>query len=87
MTKRRNRPTKGGAALTSTATDYSKSSGDYRHQPLTPDERAVQKARALLEAHGYGIAARCLTCSHPITSALSLRRMRGPRCHAKAVNE
>jgi hypothetical protein len=29
---------------------------------------------------------RCLDCQHPITSAASLARMRGPKCAAKAVS-
>lgn len=48
------------------------------------EDRAVAQAIDVLREHGYGIAARCLDCRHPITSAVSLARMRGPRCAARA---
>jgi hypothetical protein len=54
------------------------------YQAPTAEDRAVQRAVAVLKEHGYGIAARCLDCQHPITSAVSLARMRGPRCAARA---
>lgn len=53
----------------------------------TAEDRAVKAALDLLKEHGYGISARCLDCRHPITSATSLARMRGPRCAARAVAE
>lgn len=49
------------------------------------EDRAVQAALDVLAEYGYGIAARCVDCQHPITAPSSLARMRGPRCHAKAV--
>lgn len=64
-------------------TNYAQSSGDYRHQAPTAEDRAVQLALDVLRQHGYGIAMRCLDCQHPITSAASLARMRGPRCEAR----
>lgn len=86
MEAKRNRPSGGTrAASKSRATDHLHSSGDYRHQAPTAEDRAVKAALDLLKEHGYGIAARCLDCRHPITSAASLARMRGPRCAAKAV--
>ena len=88
MQTKRNRPSGGTrAASTSRATDYSQSNGDYRHQAPTTEDRAVEQAIAVLHGYGYGIAMRCLDCKHPITSAASLARMRGPRCAAKAVSE
>lgn len=69
------------------ATDYSQSSGDYRHEAPTAEDHAVRQAIAVLHGYGYGIAMRCLDCKHPITSAASLARMRGPRCAAKAVDK
>ncbi|MDQ1304723.1 MAG: hypothetical protein QG671_550 [Actinomycetota bacterium] len=51
----------------------------------TAEERTVAQAAAVLKAAGYGIAMRCLDCGHPITSAASLARLRGPKCAAKAV--
>ena len=86
MPTKRNRPSGGTrAAHKSKATDYHHNSGDYRHQTLTAEERAVEAALLVLHEHGYAIAARCTDCHHPITSAASLARMRGPHCHAKAV--
>lgn len=62
----------------------------YRRQDgfAAPDaeDRAVQAAWELLREHGYGIAARCLDCQHPIFTEASLGRMRGPKCAAKAVD-
>ena len=52
----------------------------------TAEDRAVQAALDLLAEYGYGIAMRCLDCHRPITAKVSLARMRGPRCAAKAVN-
>ena len=85
-TAKRSRPSGGTrAASKSRATDYHHSSGDYRHEAPTAEDRAVEQAIAVLRGYGYGIAMRCLDCRHPITSAASLARMRGPRCAAKAV--
>lgn len=87
MSQTRKRPAGNRPSPLSTATDYSHSSGDYRHQAPTAEDRAVEQAIAILRGRGYGIAMRCLDCRHPITSAASLARMRGPRCAAKAVSE
>lgn len=54
------------------------------YTPPTAEDRAVAQAIAVLRRHGYGIAARCIDCRHPIFSAASLARMRGPRCAARA---
>lgn len=51
----------------------------------TVEDRAVAEAIAVLRGYGYGIAMRCLDCRRPITSSVSLARMRGPRCAARAV--
>ena len=53
----------------------------------TAEDREVAKAVAVLQGFGFGIAMRCLDCGHPITSAASLARLRGPKCAAKAVAE
>lgn len=88
MQTKRSRPSRGTrAASKSKATDYHQSSGDYRHEAPTVEDRAVRAAIEVLREYGYGIAMRCLDCRHPITSAASLARLRGPRCHAKAVGE
>lgn len=50
----------------------------------TSEDRAVAQAIAVLRQHGYGIALRCVDCQHPISSAASLARMRGPKCAARA---
>lgn len=85
---KRSRPSGGTrAAAKSKATDYGQCSADYRHEPPTAEDRAVRAAVAVLHRYGYGIALRCLDCRHPITSTASLARMRGPRCHAKAVGK
>lgn len=67
-----------------TATDSSLYRRQDGYQAPTAEDWAVKRAIAVLEKHGYGIAARCLDCQHPITSAASLARMRGPRCAARA---
>lgn len=54
------------------------------YQAPTAEDRAVQQAIEVLRSHGYGIAMRCLDCRHPISSAASLARMRGPLCEARA---
>jgi hypothetical protein len=86
---KRNRPSGGTrTASKSRATDYSHSSlhrAEDGYQAPTPEDRAVQAAIATLRGYGYGIAMRCLDCHHPITTAASIARMRGPRCAAKAV--
>jgi len=84
--ERRNRPGGGSQAVPkSTATDYHHRSGDYRHSAPTAADRAVARAIEVLHAHGYGVALRCLDCKRPITAPASLRRMRGPRCAARAA--
>lgn len=54
------------------------------HAAPNAEDRAVAAAIEVLRGHGFGIACRCVDCNHPITSAASLARMRGPRCAARA---
>jgi hypothetical protein len=82
------RPT-AGAAPTTGQVDTTVSSLYLRQDGYAaPDaeERAVQRTIGVLPENGYSIAMRCLDCQHPITSAASLARMRGPKCAAKAVS-
>lgn len=67
------------------ANGYHESSGDYRFQTLTADERREQQLLEELQALGYGITMPCSVCGHPLSSARSLARHVGPRCAAKAT--
>lgn len=69
---------------TTSTTDSSLYRRQDGYQAPEVEDRAVARAIDLLREHGYGIAARCLDCQHPITSPASLARMRGPRCAARA---
>jgi hypothetical protein len=83
MLHRESRPGGTETAPRSLAADILSISPDAWHSTPTAEDRAVQAALEVLHEFGYGIAMRCLDCQHPITSASSLRRMRGPRCAAK----
>jgi hypothetical protein len=72
---------------TTNAADATAYRAEDGYSAPTAEDRAVARAIEVLTAHGYGIAARCLDCRHPIFSDASLRRMRGPRCHARAVQD
>lgn len=85
MTKRKPAPAKGRPSPNNATADSSLYRRVDGYAAPSAEERAVQRAIELLQQHGYGIAMRCLDCQHPITSASSLARMRGPRCAAKAV--
>jgi hypothetical protein len=90
MKTKRNGPATNGAAsknLTQVQSDSSLHRAEDGYIAPTAQDRAVAQAIAVLHEHGYGIALRCLDCHRPITSAASLRRMRGPKCAAKAVTE
>jgi hypothetical protein len=67
------------------ANGYQQSSGDYRHQAPTADERREKKLLEELRGLGYCIAVSCVVCGHPLTSARSVALMVGPRCRAKAA--
>lgn len=82
--ERRNRPSGGTrAASKSTATDYLKSSGDYRHQTPTVDERREELLLNELRRLGYGVTVPCVDCGHALTASASLVRHVGPRCLAR----
>lgn len=51
-----------------------------------PDAQDRYEGWVLAEAQrlGYRLSARCIDCKHPIFSAASLARMRGPKCAARA---
>ena len=86
--QRRSRPDGGIQAAptaTSTARDYSQSSGDYRHQVLTADERREAELLAELRDRGYTISVRCTVCNHPLTADLSTALHVGPKCRARTV--
>jgi hypothetical protein len=85
VTAQRSRPVNDQTAPKHRANGYTNPSlylAEDGYTAPTAEDRAVQRAIAVLREHGYGIAMRCLDCQHPITSTASLRRMRGPRCHA-----
>ena len=88
MTAKRNRPSGGTrAASKSRATDYSQSSGDYRHHAPTVAERREIQLLEELRALGYRISVNCIACGHPLVSARSVALMVGPKCAAKAVDQ
>lgn len=86
MPQTRKRPAGNRPSPKSTATDYLHSSGDYRHQAPTADERREAQLIEELRDLGYGIAVSCIVCGHPLTSARSVALMVGPTCRAKAVS-
>lgn len=65
------------------ANGYHHSSGDYRHQAPTAEERREHKMIEELRGLGYCIAVSCLVCGHPLTSARSVDLMVGPKCRAR----
>jgi hypothetical protein len=67
------------------ANGFEQSSGDYRHQAPTANERREKKLLEELRGLGYCIAVSCVVCGHPLTSARSVALMVGPVCRAKAA--
>lgn len=53
------------------------------HDPLDAEDRADLTAITAATERGYRIAVQC----HWLAAPSSVRRHRGPRCHAKAVAE
>lgn len=56
---------------------------DRRYEVPEPSERDVLTALAVVAAAGYSIAVRCTTCGHPLVTAKSVARHKGPRCAAR----
>lgn len=81
----RKRPAGNRPSPTSRATDYSQSSGDYRHQAPTADERREARLLEELRNLGYGITVPCEACGHPLSTAKSVASHIGPKCAAKVV--
>jgi len=71
---RRNRPGNPGAATSTTTTLH----------PNTNRRADIVLAVAVLADAGLAVAGRCVDCGHVIVSPVSLARMRGPRCAARA---
>jgi hypothetical protein len=67
------------------ASDFTRLLGLQRHEPLTPEDREDLELLTRAAERGFRLSARCLDCGHPISSPSSIRRHRGPKCHAKAV--
>ena len=61
------------------------SSEDRRYEVPPPSEREVLEALAVVAAAGYSIAVRCTRCGHPLVTAKSVARHKGPRCASKGV--
>ncbi|WP_350310117.1 DUF6011 domain-containing protein [Mycobacterium gallinarum] len=38
-------------------------------------------------ARGFRLSTKCVDCGHPLTTLGSIRRHRGPKCHARVVAE
>lgn len=47
----------------------------------------LAQAVAVLAEAGFSVAGRCVDCGAAIVSPVSIARMRGPRCAAKAAAE
>lgn len=48
------------------------------------EDRSDAAFEAEAKARGYRLSLTCLDCGHPIVAEASLRRLRGPRCAARA---
>lgn len=72
---------------TNGSSDFTRLLGLQRHEPLTAETRAEIDLLITAAEMGYRLATRCLDCGHWISAPSSVRRHRGPRCHAKAVAE
>lgn len=83
MLETRKRPAGNRPSPKSRASDYSHSSGDYRHEAPTAEDRAVGQAIEVLTGHGYCIAVSCVVCGHALTNPRSVSLMVGPKCAAK----
>jgi hypothetical protein len=59
--------------------------GLQRHEPLTPEDREDLELLTRAAERGFKLSTTCVDCGHPITTISSIRRHRGPHCHAKAV--
>lgn len=68
-----------------TTNGYAHSSGDYRHQAPTADERRETQLLEELRALGYRVSVNCIACGHPLVAGSSVARHLGPKCAAKAV--
>ncbi|WP_370375146.1 DUF6011 domain-containing protein [Mycolicibacterium sp. CR10] len=84
MQTKRNGPATNGAASKNLTQVHHQSSGDYRHQAPTADERREQELLEELKSRGYGITVPCVDCGHALTAAKSLARHVGPKCAARA---
>lgn len=74
---RRSGPPPQGAAPILANTDTHHSTGYF-------DSNRLAQAVAVLAEAGLAVAGRCVDCGHVIVSPVSVARMRGPRCAAKA---
>lgn len=83
LVETRRRPAGNRPSPRSRTTDSHHSSGDYRHQAPTADERREVQLLAELRSLGYGIAVSCVVCGHALTSPRSVALMIGPKCRAK----
>lgn len=86
-TKRRCRPPK-GAAPTTGQVDTAEFTAPWRqdwNEPLTAEDRADLDVLIAAAERGFRLSTRCLDCGHWISAPRSVRRHRGPKCHAKAV--
>jgi hypothetical protein len=61
--------------------------GLQRTEPLTRDDREDIELLIRAAERGFRLSTSCVDCGHPISLPSSVRRHRGPKCHAKAVTE
>ncbi|GJF17097.1 hypothetical protein NGTWS1702_23000 [Mycolicibacterium cyprinidarum] len=79
----RKRPAGNRPSPKSRVADYHQSSGDYRHEAPTVEDRVVAEAFAVLTEHGYFIAVSCLVCGAALTNPRSVAAMVGPVCRKR----
>lgn len=82
-----NRPSPNATNGYSESTALTRFYGFDPHEPLTPEDREDLAVLTAAAERGYRIAVQCLDCGHWLSNPKSVRRHRGPHCHAKAVKE
>jgi hypothetical protein len=88
MTQKRQRRRGQPTPLSDNITDAAKHIAPWRqdwHEPLTAEDRADFDVLAAAAERGFRLSTRCLDCGHWLSAVSSIRRHRGPRCHARAA--
>jgi hypothetical protein len=79
--------TNGTAPQNHNHTDFNRLLGLHRAEPLTREDREDIELLIRAAERGFRLSTSCVDCGHPISSPSSVRRHRGPKCHARAVTE